>query len=261
MTENPVLEWLTDANTCFLIGAGCSVCAGKPLIGDLSTRVVAKLTGPAATLFEKLEGAHGRNATVEDLLNQLLQIKRLLSSRKDKQDGEWNLDTCEEAIKKTLQVIVEEVGGDWHPSLTHTHFLERLVSQSSRKVCDIFSLNYDIVLEATLEALKFPYTDGFRGAENAHFDPTLYDGEPSQGLFFRLFKLHGSVNWVRDTDDTIRRRPYRKDEFGERQVIYPSEQKYYQTQYGAYEVLLTKLRGRLRDSRPNNKLSSLQKVL
>jgi len=88
MADNPIVEWLTDSNTCFLIGAGCSVCAGKPLIEDLTSRVLAKLDAPATTLFEKLEGSHGRKATVEDLLNQLFQITRLLSSRKEKREGD-----------------------------------------------------------------------------------------------------------------------------------------------------------------------------
>lgn len=254
MADNPIIDWLTDVNTCFLIGAGCSVCAGKPLIQDLSTRVVEKLTEPATTLFSKLDGSHGRKATVEDLLNQLLQIKRLLSSRREKEDGEWNLGKCEESIRKTLQTIVEEVGGKWSTSPTHGRFLKRLAGHSSRKQCDIFSLNYDVVFEATLEALKFSYIDGFRGAENAHFDPTLFDDESKKVPLFRLFKLHGSVNWIRDTDDTVRRRPFREDDPGERQVICPSEQKFFQAQYGIYEELLSRFRDRLREDRPNNKL-------
>lgn len=254
MADNPIIDWLTDVNTCFLIGAGCSVCAGKPLIGDLSTRVVKKLTAPTTTLFSKLDGSHGRKATVEDLLNQLLQIKRLLSSRKDKEDGEWNLEKCEEAIRKTLQTIVEEIGGDWRTSPIHERFLKRLASHSSRKHCDIFSLNYDVVFEASLEALKIPYIDGFRGAENAYYDPSIFDEESKKVPLFRLFKLHGSVNWIREVDDTVRRRPYWKDDLGERQVIYPSEQKYFQSQYGVYEQLLNRFRDRLREDRPNNKL-------
>ena len=254
MAENPIVEWLTDANTAFLLGAGCSVCAGKPLIADLTTRVVSKLSTPATTLFDTLEGAYGRKATVEDLLNQLLQIKRLLSSRKNKRDGEWTLDITEEAIRNTLQIIVDEIGGEWTPSAYHERFLSRLATHTGRKACDIFSLNYDVVLEATLEALKLPYTEGFRGAENAHFDPNLYDVESQEAPFFRLFKLHGSVNWLRDTDDVVRRRPYRKSDPGDRQVIFPSEQKYLQTQYGVYEELLSRMRRRLREERPNNKL-------
>lgn len=254
MAENPIVEWFTDANTCFLVGAGSSVCAGKPLMKELSTKVVEKLAAPAQALFQKLEGSGGREATVEDLLNQLLLLKRLLSGRKHKGDGTWDLEKTHEAIRMTLHAIVQEVGGEWHSSPTHGLFLRRLASYGGRKVCDIFSLNYDVVFEATLEHLRFAYTDGFRGADNAYFDPSLYDEEREGFPFFRLFKLHGSVTWVREENEVVRRRPYQKDSPSERQVIYPSEQKYLQTQFGIYESLLSRFRSRLKESRQNNKL-------
>ena len=35
-----ISEWLTGNDTCFLLGAGCSMCAGKPLIGKLTENVL-----------------------------------------------------------------------------------------------------------------------------------------------------------------------------------------------------------------------------
>jgi hypothetical protein len=40
-TKERVLQRLTGSDTCFLIGAGCSRCAGKPLIGELTAKVLA----------------------------------------------------------------------------------------------------------------------------------------------------------------------------------------------------------------------------
>lgn len=253
MPENPIIEWLVDVNTCFLFGAGSSVCAGKPLMSELTSKVVNRLSEPAKTLFNSLEGPEQRDATIEDLLNQLLLLKRLLSFRKDKKVEQWDLSSVDTAIKKSLQTVVEEIGDDWKSSLDHERFFKRLVSYAGRRSCDIFSLNYDLVLEATLEKMRFPYTDGFRGAENAYFDPGLFEESGGQTPFFKLYKLHGSINWLRDEDGIVRRR-HISPEFGERHVIYPSEQKYYQAQYGAYELLIRKFRDRLRQQRPNNKL-------
>ena len=36
-----ITEWFTGNDTCFLVGAGCSACAGKPLIGKLTENVEA----------------------------------------------------------------------------------------------------------------------------------------------------------------------------------------------------------------------------
>lgn len=35
-----ITEWLTGTDTCFLIGAGCSACANKPLIRKLTDNVL-----------------------------------------------------------------------------------------------------------------------------------------------------------------------------------------------------------------------------
>ena len=35
-----ISQWLTGNDTCFLLGAGCSMCAGKPLIGKLTENVL-----------------------------------------------------------------------------------------------------------------------------------------------------------------------------------------------------------------------------
>ncbi|MBN1364077.1 MAG: SIR2 family protein [Syntrophaceae bacterium] len=254
MGKQTIMEWITDANTCFLIGTGCSVCANKPLMNKLTEQVVDKLDKLSKDLFKQLEGSNGREATVEDLLNQFLQMKRILSGRKDKKYGDWDIKKVEEAIRKTLQEIVKEIGCQWDCSETHGLFLQRLLQHKGRKICDVFSLNYDVVLEATLENLCIPYTDGFRGAENAYFDSNLFD-MPSDIPLFRLYKIHGSINWVKDEKEIIRRKPSSPDnKVDERQVIYPCEQKYFLTQYGIYEVLMNLFRKRLRDRRPNNKL-------
>lgn len=254
MLENPVLDWVMDANSCFLLGAGCSAPAGKPMMDGLTAQVIAGIEEPAKSLFARLEGIHGGAPTVEDLLNQVLQLKSVMACRKGKKIDGWELANCDESIKKILSRVITAVGCQWQSSATHEDFLKRLAGHAGRKVCDIFTLNYDVLIEATLEELSYLYTDGFWGAENAYFDVNTFDQEPTKGPFFRLYKLHGSVNWSRDSEGCVRRRPGSAADNDRPQVIYPCEQKYVQSQYGVYEALLGRFRQRLRDPRPNNKL-------
>ena len=254
MPAKTVIDWMTDANTCFLLGAGCSKCAGKPLIGELTEAVKMAISPPVKDILEDLRGTYGRPPTVEDLINHLLQLHKLLSSRKSEGDGELTPEKIETEITNIQKAIVKTVGTEWESSEIHKKFLLRLTEQRSRSTCDVFSLNYDTVIEASLEELSLPHTDGFRGAENAYFDPLLYDEKLGGQPFFRLFKLHGSTNWVRDSDEIVRRRPAKLIEDRRRAVVYPAEQKYIQTQYGIYETLLSRFRNRLREGRPNNKL-------
>lgn len=253
MPTKTVLDWIIDANTCFLIGAGCSKCADNPLMGELTTRVRKGLSA-SSKLLDNLHGAHGRSATVEDLINHLLQLRKLISSQNKPTYQDWTVEKIDQEIAIIQNEIIKAIGSDWKGSDIHKQFLKRLADSPSTKTCDIFCLNYDTVIEASLEELRLPYTDGFRGAENAYFDPSLYDLIPGNGPYFRVFKLHGSINWIRDTDETVRRRPATDVGDRRRAVVYPAEQKYVQTQYGVYETLLSHFRGRLREKRPNNKL-------
>ena len=254
MPTKTVIDWITDANTCILLGAGCSKCARKPLIDELTEEVKTALSSLSKAILKDLKGSYGRPATVEDLINHFLQLHKLLSSRKSEANGEWTPEKIEVEIEGIQQAIVKAIGIEWQGHEVHKNFLLRLTEQRARTTCDIFSLNYDTVIEASLEELKLAHTDGFRGAENAYFDPRLYDEKRESGPYFRLFKLHGSINWVRGPDETVRRRPAKLIEDRRRAVVYPAEQKYVQTQYGIYETLLSRFRNRLREDRPNNKL-------
>lgn len=253
MDKAIITEWLTDKNTCFLIGAGCSKCAGKPLMGELTEKVVAKLGEKSTRIMEAIIGPDGVSPpTVEDLTNQLLQLQHIAKQRKSKEVDGWKLEEIAEEIRLIQKSVVEVIGPDWKKSDYHHDFVQR-VSSNGRHPKDFFLLNYDTLFEASIEELRYSYVDGFQGAENAHFDPSSFAA--SRANHFNVYKLHGSINWIREDDHTVRRRPLGViAESDARSVIYPAEQKYIQTQYGVYEVLLGLFRERMRRAIPNNRL-------
>ncbi|MDO5759073.1 MAG: SIR2 family protein [Rhodobacterales bacterium] len=132
--------------------------------------------------------------------------------------------------------------------------MQRLRGARERGPRDICSLNYDTLLEASLDSLRLSYSDGFRGTNRAWFDPQTFE-EAGPGISYRIHKLHGSINWTRDVDGHVRRgRNANEDAADEPVVVYPSEQKYLQTQYGVYETLISHFRNRLRRTGVNNHL-------
>ncbi len=66
---------------------------------------------------------------------------------------------------------------------------------------ELFTVNYDLVLETALEALRVPYFDGFVGSLRSRFHTDLVESTRSDQeawlprFLVRLWKLHGSVNW------------------------------------------------------------------
>ena len=257
-TKERVLQWLTGSDTCFLIGAGCSRCAGKPLIGELTTKVLAKLDASIKTEFDGLTGTGTRPPTIEDLINYLVRYQSILRTVKDADKHKLKPDWIIEALQAIKKEIVNHIADAWVDSPVHARFLQRVANRWSKAGRDIFTLNYDTVIEATLDKLRYDYVDGFRGTRRAWFDPTLFE-EPSACVpNFRIHKLHGSVNWLREGTGHVRRAVVTTaDDITDTVVVYPSEQKYLQTQFGVYETLIGRFRSRLRAPNVNNCLVTL----
>jgi hypothetical protein len=115
-----------------------------------------------------------------------------------------------------------------------------------RHPVEIFTVNYDLLLETALEGHGVPYFDGFVGNLRARFRTDLVEapaGDPSgyvASRFVRLWKLHGSVNWVRSEDDQIVR--IGQTAKGLPAAIYPSDAKYEESRRVPFLVLQDRLR-------------------
>ena len=107
------------------------------------------------------------------------------------------------------------------------------------------------LLETGLEALRAPYFDGFVGSLQARFHIDLVEGTPGDAgewvpaFFVRLWKLHGSVNWLRGDDRQIVRLGQPVTE-GLAAAIYPSDTKYEESRRVPFLVLQDRLRRALR---------------
>jgi SIR2-like domain len=250
-----ILEWLTSSDTCFLVGAGCSRCAGKPLIDELTGNILAKVDGAIKTQFEGLKGIGSRAPTVEDLITYLIRYQSILQTENDPTTHTLKPDWIEASLQSIKREIVEQIADKWVASPVHARFLRRIGGAPSKWGRDVFSLNYDTVIEATLDHLRVHYIDGFRGTRLGWFDPTVFEETPESSPSFRIYKLHGSINWLRDKSGHVRRAIVNSAaDITDPVVVFPSEQKYLQTQFGVYETLINRFRQRLRVAGVNNRL-------
>lgn len=250
--KEQITNWLTNSDTFFLLGAGCSACAGKPMIKELTTYVLKGTDKGLKHCFENLKADPRSLATVEDLITYLIRYRNVISMLSDKNSHDISVEKIDEWLNRIKKKIVEKVGSDWKSSPCHERFLQRVCKQSQYRSRDIFSLNYDTLLEASLDKLRISYTDGFRGTNYAWFDSDIFEESKAR---CRLFKLHGSTNWIYDDEYQVRRsHSIYQNGINEPVVIYPSEQKSQQIQYGIYETLMKKFRDRLRESNVNSHL-------
>jgi hypothetical protein len=66
---------------------------------------------------------------------------------------------------------------------------------------EIFTPNYDLLMEEAFERLEIPFFDGFSGSFQPFFDPSSISNDDLPPRWARLWKLHGSLGWAENGAD------------------------------------------------------------
>ena len=219
----------------FLTGNGCSIYAGSKstLEFNISDAVEKDKLDLLSDVIAKISGM-----PLEEELNALLTIQEFYHIMGD--DKEHIVSEIITNLKSYL--LNNYVNSVEYSKLTyHEALLLKLRSFGCLKKVNLYTLNYDLTLEYILDKLSIDYENGFSGFVNRKFDPrTLQFPDKT-----KLVKIHGSVNWVYDVDDRIIKETQPKFEDGkvkvedaEHVLIYPTEQKLYQTYNAPYSELM-----------------------
>lgn len=178
------------------------------------------------------------NPTIEDILSHIRALQDVV------RDG--SIDGLDKAILSELDakicaITTVVVGVDLPKLNTPYHQLATWIGGIQRAhPVEVFTPNYDLLVEQALETHKIPYFDGFVGSKHAFFDLTSMENDTLPSRWVRLWKVHGSVNWWRTKDDEVIRREGHSE--GDRQMIYPSHLKYNQSRRMPYLAMLDRLR-------------------
>ena len=105
---------------------------------------------------------------------------------------------------------------------------------------ELFTPNYDLLLEEAFEQQKIPLFDGFVGSREPFFDIASIEQDAIPRRWTRLWKLHGSINWERRADGTVFRRQGCADKG--KAMIYPSHLKYDESRRMPYLAMIDRLR-------------------
>lgn len=242
----------------FLLGAGCPVSVAipdgagtKPLIPDIRglTKVVNEKLSKSkdhkdsyAALMQRLSDGSSHAPTIEDVLSHIRALHDVV--RDGAIDG-LNKTTLSALDAEICNITTQVVGVPLPEANTPYHQFATWIGGIHRAhPIEIFTPNYDLLVEQALEAHKIPYFDGFVGAKEAFFDLTSMESESERESlpprWGRLWKVHGSVNWWRTPKDEVVRRVGHSE--GDRQMIYPSHLKYDQSRRMPYLAMLDRLR-------------------
>lgn len=265
---------LRSPSQSWLLGAGASVEAGIPLMHPLTSRVRALLEGDeCGDTFDALSELLPEGSHIEHILNQLTDYIALTRrSRLESGDfieihgHKFTEEHLQDAHAKILEKIAqtvkygykpaqegngadgEEVGSVECPIVTidrHQQFVKAVCEtgqaglQSRRGPINLFTTNYDTLLEDSLALSRIEYWDGFSGGAVAFRNYRFGDAPPLVGQRANVVKMHGSIDWHMDESAHVWRvrenDRYPSDKIG-RVVIYPQATKYLATQRDPFSV-------------------------
>lgn len=185
-----------DRHVIFLIGAGASCAAGLPDLDGLKEAVQKMLKGDDQAAFDGL--AESRN--IEEILSRLRLISEVLEDSSSSIDG-FSAEFAEGLDHAICVAIAKVIAETTIDIAVHAKFASWLGLARYSRPIEVFTNNYDLLLERGLEAATVPYFDGFIGVYEGRFRADLVDTTdvvdsmtpPSRWI--RVWKLHGSVSW------------------------------------------------------------------
>lgn len=254
----------------FFFGAGTSMALGMPGIISLTKDVLdsvgkeAEITELSKQISEeKISNgvAEGEAiVTIEDILNKIRTIRNLTNDKSDySYCGISGVDAKDLDImicKKIYEVLSDrqnEIGDKYLIPLKFAAWLNGL---QANKPKEVFTANYDLILEMAMEQLYIPFFDGFVGSNKPFFFQEAVECKDlSQTLpsnWIRLWKIHGSLGWfwekegvgyriVRLSDATI-------DTLENELVIYPSKEKYHASRKQPFVSYFDRMKSFLHES-------------
>lgn len=234
------------------LGAGTPMAVridGVPLIPDiagLTAAVRSDVKGPAGKVveaaFKQLDLSSDPPATLEHLLDYLRRLSAIPGPDPVRGFSHADLDDADAAVcavvRSRLDVALPPTGTPYHAIAMWSRAAVR------HAPLEVFTTNYDLLMEQALEVSEVPYFDGFVGSHRPAFDLHAVEEDRLPDRWVRLWKLHGSVNWSMSPAGAVLR--CSSSDPSERTLIYPSHLKYDQSRRLPYLALLDRLRAFLR---------------
>lgn len=217
----------------FLFGNGASIYAGSKDTRSFKLVDYKSSYSDCSTVIDQV----GNFTGIEEQLNALIIIRSYYKIVEESHSEKQMERLIEEIKKELIDNFVNSV--DYNNLLFHEVFLLKLRTFGCLKRTSIYTPNYDLAFEYSLDKLGIEYKDGFSGFVNRIFDPRKLQGNDKTALV----KIHGSVNWTVENGKIKEFQP--KFEGGKVKIddsipvlIYPTSNKLFQTYSTPYSELM-----------------------
>jgi SIR2-like domain len=233
-------------------GAGTSQAVGIDSVLSLTTNVRPELNAAQKAHFDRILAARA-GSHIEHVLNHVRLCRELIDSGATKSAGGFDGDDARDMDRAICRAIYKRVKVDPPGGFgIHANVAAWMNSIQRAKPVEIFSTNYDLLIERGLEIAGVPYFDGFVGAVKPYFSDAAseLDDEAISRIpksWVRLWKLHGSIGWRYVVEDftgikKVVALPLVEPSATEDLMIFPSREKYSDSRRLPFVALHDRLR-------------------
>jgi hypothetical protein len=244
ISDKKRLGFLFGAGTSMAIKLGASKDSVIPGIIEMTKIIINSISEQkyksALEMIKKELDKSKIEYYIEYILSNITQKEHVVGNEKlcglAKDDFEALRKIIEEEMIKLASVHKKK--DSFIGNLLHCDFAQ-WIAQASRKIpVEIFTTNYDYLLELGLEYHNVPYFDGFVGSFEPFFSTSLVEDLKFLPQCTKLWKLHGSLGWYlgKESKKIIRR--YQDDSTI---IVFPSLLKYDNSKKQPYVSFMDRL--------------------
>lgn len=236
----------------FLFGAGTSTAVKEngekdsviPSVKEMTKRIIDSISErkykEALEIIKKELEESKIDFYIEYILSNITQKEQVIGNEKlcglTKEDFEKLRRKIEKEIIKLVSVHKKK--DSFISNLLHCDFAQWIAQASRKSSIEIFTTNYDYLLELGLEYYDVPYFDGFVGNFEPFFNSSSVEDLKFLPQYTKLWKLHGSLGWYLDKRSNKIIRRYQDDSTI---IVFPSLLKYDNSKKQPYVSFMDRL--------------------
>lgn len=211
---------------------------GSPLVPDvagLTVEVLSNLAQSDQKIISAIKDDIREPFNIESILSQVRRLGQAIGkSVVHGLNGDGYYALGERICKEIGQQVNPKLPDESNP---YTDLVSWIAGIQREHSVELFTANYDLLIEEAFERARVPFFDGFSGAHKPFFDPASVSADLLPARWTLLWKLHGSLGWQVFGDTVIRTGTRDSTE-----LIYPDHLKYERVTKLPYSALFDRLR-------------------
>lgn len=192
-----IIQKYTEANPLFFVGSGTSAAYGLPGMGKLGEHLLESLSSKYASDsdWQHFEDNIKSGKDLESAMTDIVFREEIID---DIRKETWKLIS-----EKDLEIFSDVVFGNKEIALSK---LIKIYYQSHPQKVDVITTNYDRLIEYACDKAQIPMNTGFSG-----YYSKFYSDLFGKKNIVNLVKVHGSLDWFKDSKGVITTLPLQKE--------------------------------------------------